>query len=43
MFVEHGKTMYMIRSAEAASLLSDKMNNAYIKSIFDDTHIISGQ
>jgi hypothetical protein len=33
----------MIRAAEAALILSDKMNNAYIREVFDDTVILSGQ
>lgn len=32
----------MIRAAEAAMLLSDRMNNAYVRSVFDDTFILSG-
>jgi len=42
LFVDSGKTTYMLRPAEAAMVLSDRMNNAYIRSVFDDTYIISG-
>jgi hypothetical protein len=42
-FVDEGKTSFMIRSAEAAMVLSDKMNNAYIRAVFEDTYIVSGQ
>ena len=42
MFVDEGKTTYVIRAAEAAMLLSDKMNNAYTRAIFEDTYILSG-
>lgn len=43
LFVDQGKTTYMIRAAEAAMVLSDKMNNAYIRANFEDTFIVSGQ
>ena len=32
----------MIRPTEGALMLSDRMNNAYIRSIIDDTYVISG-
>jgi hypothetical protein len=37
------KTNYMLRSPEGALMLSDRMNNAYIRSVFNDTYVISGQ
>jgi hypothetical protein len=43
LFVDQGKTTYMIRAAEAAMLLSDRMNNAYTRAVFEDTFILSGQ
>ena len=42
-FVDEGKTTFMIRAAEAAMVLSDKMNNAYIRAVFEDTYIVAGQ
>lgn len=38
-----GKTNFLIRAAEGAMVLTDRMNNAYIKSVFNDTHVVSGQ
>ena len=43
LFVDQGKTTYVIRAAEAAMVLSDRMNNAYIRSVLNDTYVISGQ
>jgi len=43
MFVDSGKTTFMIRAAEAAMVLADRMNNAYLRTVFDDTYIVSGQ
>ena len=36
-------TQYLLRQAEGAMLLSDLMNGAYIRSIFNETYINSGQ
>lgn len=36
------KTSYMVRPTEGALMLTDRMNNAYIRSIFDDTYVVSG-
>ena len=41
--VDTGKTGYITRPAEGALALSDRMNQAYIRSIFPDTYIVSGQ
>ena len=43
MFVDSGKTTFMLRGAEAAMVLSDRMNNAYLRSVFADTYVVSGQ
>lgn len=32
-----------MRPSEGAMQLADRMNNAYIRSIFNDTYIVSGQ
>jgi hypothetical protein len=34
---------YVKRPVEAAVSLSDKINQAYIRSLFNDTYVISGQ
>lgn len=38
-----GKTSYVMRPSEGAMQLTDKMNQAYIRSIFNDTYLINGQ
>lgn len=37
-----GNTTYIMRPTEGAMQLADRMNNAYIRSIFNDTFIVSG-
>ena len=37
-----GNTTYIMRPSEGAMQLADRMNNAYIRSIFNDTYIVSG-
>jgi len=42
LFVDEGKTTYVLRPSEGAMLVSDRLNNAYIRSIFEDTFVVSG-
>jgi hypothetical protein len=38
-----GNTSYVMRPTEGAVSLMDRMNQAYIRSIFNDTFLLSGQ
>lgn len=38
-----GNTTNVMRPSEGANQFLDKMNQAYIRKIFPDTHILSGQ
>lgn len=38
-----GNTTYMMRPTEGAMALSDRLNQAYIRTFFNDTYIVSGQ
>ena len=38
-----GNTTHVLRPIEGALQFQDKMNQAYIRELFPDTHIISGQ
>jgi len=38
-----GNTTYIMRPTEGTLALADRMNQAYIRSIFNETYIISGQ
>ena len=42
-FVDSGKSTFIIRAAEAAMILSDRMNGAYVREVFEDTYIVAGQ
>jgi hypothetical protein len=39
---DYGNTTYILRPTEGAMQLIDRMNNAYVRSHFNDTYIISG-
>lgn len=43
MLDDSGNTTYVMRPTEGAMQLIDRMNNAYIRSHFNDTFVISGQ
>ena len=38
-----GNTSYVMRPTEGAVSLMDRMNQAYVRSIFNDTFLLSGQ
>lgn len=40
---DYGNTTYMMLPTEGAMALTDRINQAYIRSIFNDTHILAGQ
>lgn len=40
---DSGKTAYIMRPTEGAMQLIDRMNNAYLRTHFNDTYIVSGQ
>lgn len=38
-----GNTNFLLRTSEGAMVMVDRLNNAYISSVFNNTHVISGQ
>jgi hypothetical protein len=42
-FVDSGKSTFVIRAPEAAMMVADRMNQAYLRLHFNDTYVVSGQ
>ena len=40
---DYGNTTYLLRPTEGTLSLADRMNQAYIRSIFNQTFVMAGQ